>query len=250
MTAQRYGRAFAQAYDVFWNGFSTRFAPVIHSFVSEVGERKLLDLCCGTGQFARYFLEKGWAVTGLDLSRDMLRIADRRNDDFAAGGGWRSIRADAKDFRDIGAFPVVTSLFDALNHLDLESDLGSCFASTYDALCDSGIFIFDLNTKKGLKEWACFEVDDEDDLLVVKRGDFSEESGKAWLHLSGFSRVGSGGWERFKESFYNTWFRTERVVDLLKGAGFRSVELRKGDRSFAIVDEPEEEGRLFFVARK
>jgi SAM-dependent methyltransferase len=247
---QRYGRAFARVYDKFWNGFSRGFAPVIHGFVGEPADKSLLDLCCGTGQFARYFLERDWTVTGLDLSRDMLALADERNADYGESGRWTALRGDARQFSLPSSFCLVTSLFDALNHLDSEADLASCFASVFAALGDTGSFIFDLNTRKGLRDWTCFEVEEEDELFVVKRGLFVEETAKAWLSLSGFSRTGSGSWERFKETFYNSYFATDRVLALLKRAGFRSVELRRGDSSFAPATDPEGEERLFFVATK
>ena len=35
----------------------------------------LLDLCCGTGQLAKYLLERDYNVIGTDLSRRMLEFA-------------------------------------------------------------------------------------------------------------------------------------------------------------------------------
>ena len=37
--------------------------------------RTCVDLCCGTGQFAMRLRRDGMAVTGVDLSEDMLRVA-------------------------------------------------------------------------------------------------------------------------------------------------------------------------------
>lgn len=44
----------------------------------EPGGGQLLDLGCGAGEpFARYFIERGWSVTGVDVSEGMLELAAR-----------------------------------------------------------------------------------------------------------------------------------------------------------------------------
>ena len=41
-------------------------------------EKKLLELACGTGIQSVRFSQAGFDVTGLDLSGDMLKIAEKR----------------------------------------------------------------------------------------------------------------------------------------------------------------------------
>ncbi|NIQ01421.1 MAG: methyltransferase domain-containing protein [Nitrospinaceae bacterium] len=43
------------------------------------GER-VLDLACGQGVFSRYLFQKGMKVTGLDVSGEMIRFAQKRSD--------------------------------------------------------------------------------------------------------------------------------------------------------------------------
>ena len=41
-----------------------------------VKEGKLLDLGCGSGEpFAKWFIDRGWSVTGVDFSEEMLELA-------------------------------------------------------------------------------------------------------------------------------------------------------------------------------
>ena len=42
------------------------------------GGKRVLDVACGTGEHARYMIGKGYDVTGIDLSGDMLAIARAR----------------------------------------------------------------------------------------------------------------------------------------------------------------------------
>ena len=51
------------------------------------GQGALLDVGCGTGAFSAAIAERGWAVTGVDISEDQLRLARAR--------GVEVVRADA-----------------------------------------------------------------------------------------------------------------------------------------------------------
>ena len=55
-----------------WTDFSLRHLPKTKE------RKKLLELACGTGIQSVRFSQAGFDVTGLDLSADMLKIAERR----------------------------------------------------------------------------------------------------------------------------------------------------------------------------
>jgi ubiquinone/menaquinone biosynthesis C-methylase UbiE len=55
----------------------TDFADMVFQKYGNGGKR-VIDVCCGTGGHARYMIEKGYDVTGIDLSQDMLAIAERK----------------------------------------------------------------------------------------------------------------------------------------------------------------------------
>ena len=63
--AQAYGAQFARIYNTQWSGFARRMALVLSASTKELPRsvrknRTLLDLCCGTGQLAAYFLRQGF----------------------------------------------------------------------------------------------------------------------------------------------------------------------------------------------
>jgi SAM-dependent methyltransferase len=44
----------------------------------DIQNGNMLDLGCGAGEpFARYFIDRGWKVTGIDFSRQMLKLATK-----------------------------------------------------------------------------------------------------------------------------------------------------------------------------
>ena len=55
-----------------WTDFSLRHLPKTKE------RKKLLELACGTGIQSVRFSQAGFDVTGLDLSADMLKIAEKR----------------------------------------------------------------------------------------------------------------------------------------------------------------------------
>lgn len=69
---------FAETYDQNRGLFDMR--QILDSFYSRLNMKKgkLLDLGCGAGEpFARFFIDQGWQVTGVDFSSKMLALAAR-----------------------------------------------------------------------------------------------------------------------------------------------------------------------------
>ena len=70
---------FASVYDAImddslyekWTDFSLRHFPK--------NKKKLLELACGTSIQSIYFKQAGFDVTGLDLSQEMLDLAEKRS---------------------------------------------------------------------------------------------------------------------------------------------------------------------------
>jgi SAM-dependent methyltransferase len=69
----------------------------------------LLDVGCGTGSYSAALAERGWDVTGVDVSADMLRRAEAR--------GVRTVQANA------GSMPFEDSSFDAAVSVFTSTDI-------------------------------------------------------------------------------------------------------------------------------
>jgi SAM-dependent methyltransferase len=250
---QAYSKGFARVYNLRWAGFARQVAPFILDFyaATPTGARNkaVLDLCCGTGQLAVHFLEKGYQVIGLDLSEHMLHYARENARQYIESGQATFVQGDASNFTLDKRFGLVVSTFDALNHLENEQALRRCFECVY-AVSD-GYFIFDLNTRRGLRRWNSIQVDDSDDeVLIINRGIYDGQSDKAWTKISGFLRLPDGLYERFDETAFNTVFEMDRVKGALSEAGWKDAYLARIQDLKTPLDEPENEGRVFVVASK
>jgi SAM-dependent methyltransferase len=76
---------------------------------------RLLDLCCGTGRHAIPLQRRGIRVTGLDLSRALLRLAQGRSD--RVGSFPALVRGDARALPlRSGAFAAAICLFNSIGY--------------------------------------------------------------------------------------------------------------------------------------
>jgi len=251
---QAYGRLFARVYNEMWQNYAKRVSPLIFDFYTEtsIGEREksLLDVCCGTGQFVGYFLERGFYAVGLDSSEDMLTHARKNTLPYVVSKQVNFIQGDAACFEVEDEFGLAVSTFDALNHLPDSKSLEGCFQSVRRILVDEGYFLFDLNTAKGLMNWNSLSIHPGEDIFYLNRGIYDESTVKAWTKITGFIRNDEGLYERFDETVYNTVFDMDEVRDMLNRVGFNSVYTTNGQDLKTPIENPENEMKVFFIAQK
>jgi SAM-dependent methyltransferase len=265
---QAYNSAFAHIYNRRWADHARYVAPIIRAFYegTEVGaqDRRLLDICCGTGQLAIHFLEQGYTVTGLDLSEHMLRHARQNAARYVESGRAHFVQGDAADFALDDRFGLVVSTFDALNHLPDEAALSACFRCVHRVLVPGGTIIFDLNTRAGLRaNWNGVRVQDTDELFLMDSGAYDEQGNKAWVKITGFVRVsqdstsvladglGEGPlYMRFAQVAYNTAFDLAWVRNALLETGYSAVRLSRLNELGTPLDDPEAEMRAYFVVTR
>lgn len=103
--------------------------------------KTLLDMGCGTGKHAEIFCDKGYLVHGIDLSADMLEIAETRR-----VGKEDKLSFSHSDIQNLSLsqkFDVVVSLFHVMSYQNSNQELIKAFQVAKQHLIDNGIFIFD-----------------------------------------------------------------------------------------------------------
>lgn len=236
--------AFAWFYDRYWaTAVKADFLQAIVRLLLphvDAGAH-LLDICCGTGQLAASLGERGFRVTGIDNSPEMLRRA-RRNAPAA-----RFLRADARDFRLGGQADGAVALFDSFNHLLSAADLFGALSCAFAALAPGARFVFDLNTETGYQNHLRdhFTMTRDDGVLAL-RGEYDSNE---WLALydGTIFRLRSGEWRRADFRILERCHDTEQVRGLVLAAGFSGVRIYDAARDLKLRDHT---GRVFFVARK
>jgi len=120
--------------------------------LNDIRDKEILDLACGTGICLELWAKKGYKVTGIDASPDMLEISRKR---LILYPDAQVIADDMRDFKLASPVSIITCLYDSCNYLLTDVELYSCFKCVYDNLLKNGIFIFDMNTIHALEdEWG------------------------------------------------------------------------------------------------
>lgn len=102
---------------------------------------KVLDLACGPGRHSILFARKGYNVTGIDLSENLLRVAEasarkeKLNIHF--------IKADLRHIELNEKFDLVVNLFTSFGFFEKDEDNFSIFRSASNLLKPGGYFVFD-----------------------------------------------------------------------------------------------------------
>ncbi len=201
-------------------------------------ESSILDLCCGTGQIAATFSKRGFNVTGLDNSAEMLRYA-RTNAPNA-----KFVKGDARNFKFKEKFSAVISTFDSVNHFLSLDEVEGVFSSVRNALKADGIFVFDANTSRAFIE----NLNDdtaivEDDNVCAMRASYDHKTKIGRYDITMF-RLIEGNWKRTDAVIEEKCFALKDLKQALKRSGFSSIKTYYADRDLKLEDH---EGRVFFL---
>ena len=111
--------------------------------MKEAGAKTVLECACGTGSLTVRLARLGYAITGSDLSGDMLMIARQK----ALDAGLRQLPFVCQDMRKIALHKPVDAIFcacDGVNYLlDGAEDF---FRAAYKALKSGGLLLFDVSS--------------------------------------------------------------------------------------------------------
>ena len=112
--------------------------------------RRVLEVACGTGSHTKLLVERGYEVTGVDISEDMLRIARSK-----VKGNARFIRGDMRDLDAVvdGEYDAAVCLFSSISYNLTMPDLRRTVQELYDHLAEPGVMVFDTHfTKRGFMD--------------------------------------------------------------------------------------------------
>ena len=207
--------------------------------------RTVVDLACGTGSVTEILARKGYRVTGVDMSEEMLTEAAMKTMDMEQPPMYSCQLL--QNLRLPRGVDMAVCALDSLDYILDPADCKEAIRRAYKALNPGGIFIFDVNTPEKLRAMddQVF-LDEDDDVYCVWRGEFDEETNICSYGMDLFQREGNK-WQRSFEEHREYAYSQEQLTGFLKDAGFTHIQVY-ADRLFEAPREGEQ--RIYFKARK
>ncbi|TSB46788.1 class I SAM-dependent DNA methyltransferase [Alkalicoccobacillus porphyridii] len=208
---------------------------------------RLLDVGCGTGELLMSLLQEEMNVTGVDLSPEMLAMAQ----DKASKKGWNPwlVEADMTDLEVLGEYDLVTVFCDSLNYLPDSVSVQRAFHSFANQLVTGGLLLFDVHSQQKINKGFVGQTfaDADDDVSYIWTSYAGEEADSVEHELSFFAKMADDRYERFDEIHFQRTFPVTDYLDWLSQAGFK-VEAVTAD--FSTRQPCENSERIFFKAVK
>lgn len=207
--------------------------------------RTAVDLACGTGTVSLLLARQGLNVTGVDLSEEMLTMAQQKAEGLENPP--RFVRQSLQELTLPRGVDLAVCALDSLDYITDPQDCAEAIRRVYRVLNPGGIFIFDVNTPEKLRAMdGQVYLDEDEDVYCVWRGEFEEETNICSYGMDLFQRQGRL-WRRSFEEHREYAYSAEQLTCFLKAAGFTGIRVY-GDRRM----EPPRPGeqRIYLKARK
>lgn len=234
-----YGRSFAEIYDLIQahrnlSLEADRLDDILRQSV--VGGASILDLGCGTGLHAIELAKRGYNVTGIDLSADMIAMAQSKN------SGVAFICGDIAENHHFGPFDACISLFNVINCLEGLEALAAFFGAVAAVLKPQARFICECWNPIAVIQSPPTRVNRNYDSkfgtisrTASPKWDFMEQKLQIDYEIEIKPREPLSAISKFASSHRLCLFTPLEVKFALKKAGFDSVEVRTALPQFEIA---------------
>ena len=218
-------KQFAKYYDSIyqWKDYeseSKTLRTIMRKYKTSRG-KEMLDVACGTGNHIQ-FLKKYFNITGVDIDKDMLRIARKKLPDI------KFIRGDMRNFKLNKQFDVIVCLFSAIGHLKTYTNLEKTIKNFSIHLKSGGVIIMEpfVDPKVFIDNNLSADFVDKPDLKLARM--VVSKRNKSLGIFDFHFLVGEGRKIKyFVDRQYLGMFEKKKVLSMMKVAGLKAKFLRK-----------------------
>jgi len=208
---------------------------------------RVVDCACGTGSMTAALALRGFNMTGVDISEEMLALA---SDKMRALG----IQAPmvCQDMRALDLPRPVDAIVcacDGVNYLTSVEETRAFFGAAHRGLIPGGLLLFDISSRYKLELVLDDNVYGEDhfDLCFLWQNAYDPRARLIEMTLTFFTRCEGGLYQRFDERHVQRAHEPEELCQWLAVTGFEVLGIY-GETS---LDEPKPDAqRLHMVARR
>ncbi len=208
----------------------------------------VLDLGCGTGKMTFELARRGYDMTGVDYSYDMLDIARNESERLGFGDKILWLCQNMCDFELYGTVDVTVSCLDCVNHLTDKKSLDKCFDLVHNYLVPGGLFVFDINGKHKFENVYADNsfVIEEDGYMCIWQNDYNSRRGICDFYITVFREDEDGKYCRYDEMQSEKMYTLKSIAESLKKSGFELIGAYS-DYSFNAAADNDD--RIYIAAR-
>lgn len=249
--------SFAVVYDTFMDNVPyEEWGEYLHGLLLEYGveDGLILDLGCGTGTMTEILASKGYDMTGVDFSEEMLDIAMQKC--TKSGHDILYLMQDMREFELYGTVRAIVSVCDSMNYLTEDGDLEQVFRLANNYLDPGGLFIFDMNTEYKYREMLGDQTiaEERENCSFIWDNYYYEEEKINEYQLSLFvedpvlsEKTGQDICRKFQEMHYQRAYSLAEVKAALEVAGMEFIAAYDAFTRNPVHQESE---RMYIIARE
>ncbi len=176
------------------------------------------ELACGTGNITSRLERRGYKITGVDISGDMLSVASEKLNNT------RLLCCDMSHFKPCEKYDAFLCMIDGINYVTVPKAVERTFRNVRSALTDSGVFIFDISTRHKLKNILGNEtfIHSDYDVFYSWQNRYIEKYNLSDMLLNFFVREGEV-YRRFEERHLQRGYSETEICTMLRHAGFNEI---------------------------
>ena len=208
----------------------------------------VLDLGCGTGSMTLELAARGYDMTGVDGSVEMLDIARERAEERGLSDKMLWLCQDMTEFELYGTVDVTVSCLDCINHLTEEEDLIKCLSLVHNYLIPEGLFIFDVNGKykfENIYAEECYVMEDEGEFLTWQNY-YDPETEICDFYITLFTEKDDGVYTRCDDEGQERMYPIESLKSALEKCGFEFIGAYS---DFDVREGSDDDERIYIAAR-
>ena len=180
----------------------------------------VLDLACGTGEMTKTLAKRGYDMTGVDASADMLMEARDKVDGFTP-----SVLLLQQDMRELDLRDTVDGaicLQDSLSHLLKTAEIEAVFARLRLFVAPGGLVLFDVNTPYKHREILGNNdfILETDGLVCNWQNLYTDKTGIVDMQLDFFEEQPDGCYARYTDRVCERAYALKTWKTMLEKSGF------------------------------
>lgn len=203
----------------------------------------ICELACGTGSMTVLLQQRGYDITGVDISEDMLAVASNKLKKP------KLIHSDMAKLNPLKRFDAFLCMIDGLNYVIAPAQLQKTFNMVRNSLNGEGIFIFDISTRYKLENVLGNNtfIHSGYDVFYSWQNRYIERYNLCDMYLNFFVRDKAEYYRRFEERHLQRGWSEKQLRTMLCRAGFSDITVYD---ELSFCEPKADSDRIVFVCKE